>query len=74
MDFSFESLRPGEVVIWNGQMGKQQRDAVIRPAPPIREQSRPRMCGTRDECADVGAFKVSDERVIKSLRTKWGIE
>jgi hypothetical protein len=73
MDFSFESLRPGEEVIWNGTLEKRQRDAAIKPAPVVAE-SKPRMCGTRDDCADVGAFKVSDERVIKSLRTKWGIE
>jgi hypothetical protein len=41
MDYSFESLRPGEVVIWNGQMAKQQRDAAIKPAPPLGDVSRP---------------------------------
>jgi hypothetical protein len=73
MDFSFQALRRGEVVIWSGALEKQRHDSAVKPAPPIKE-SKPRMCGTRDESADVGEFKLSDEQVIRSLRTKWGIE
>ncbi len=72
MDFSSQALRPGEVVIWSGALEKARHDAATKPAPVLAE-SKPRMCGTRDDCADVGAFKVSDERVIRSLREKWGI-
>ena len=71
MDFSSQLLR-GEKVVWSAALEKAAHDATIRPAPPIKE-SKPRMCGTRDESADVGEFKLSDERIIKSLRTKWGI-
>jgi hypothetical protein len=72
MDFSSQLLR-GEKVVWSAALEKAAHDAAIRPAPPIKE-SKPRMCGTRDECADPGAFKISDEQVIRSLREKWGIE
>jgi hypothetical protein len=76
MDFSSQALRRGEVVIWSGSLEKQRHDATVKPAPPVADESRPRMCRqphSRDECADVGEFKVSDERVIRSLRRKWGI-
>jgi hypothetical protein len=71
MDFE-SSLRPGEKVIWSAAIEKREHDAATKPAPPIRE-SKPRMCGTRDECADVGAFRFSDEQVVKRLREKWGV-
>jgi hypothetical protein len=73
MDFSSQALRRGEVVIWSGSLEKQRHDAATRPAPPVPEEHKPRMCRTRDESADVGEFKLSDERVIRSLRRKWGI-
>jgi hypothetical protein len=73
MDFSFQRLRPNERVIWSGELEKRQHDAMTKPAPAIREESKPRTCRTRNQCADVGEFHVSDEQVIKSLRTKWGI-
>ena len=71
MDFSSQLLR-GEKVVWSAALEKAAHDATIRPAPPIKE-SKPRMCQS-SECADPGAFKISDEQVIRSLRTKWGIE
>jgi hypothetical protein len=72
VDFSFQRLRPNERIVWSPALEKAAHDATIRPAPSLAEESRPRMC-QRDQCADVGAFKVSDERVIRSLRKKWGI-
>jgi hypothetical protein len=70
---NFESsLRPGEKVVWSAQLEKAAHDATIRPAPPVTE-SKPRMCGTQDG-ADVGAFKVSDERIARALREKWGVK
>ncbi len=71
MNFSSQLL-PGEKIIWSGALEKARHDAATKPAPSLAE-SKPRMCGTRDDCVDVGAFKVSDERVIRSLREKWGI-
>ena len=73
MDFSSQALRRGEVVVWSGSLEKQLHDAAVKPAPPIREVSKPRMCGTQDG-ADVGAFKVSDERIVRALREKWGMK
>jgi hypothetical protein len=64
VDFSFESLRPGEKVIWNGQMEKQQRDAAIKVAPPISDESRPNIRIHEH---------VIDERIVRAIRGKWGI-
>lgn len=71
MDFSSQLLR-GERVVWSAALEKAAHDATIRPAPALKEH-KPRMCGTREECLDVGPFKIADERVIRSLREKWGI-
>ena len=71
MDFSSQALRRGEIVIWSGALEKQRHDAAVKPAPPIKEH-KPRLC-RRPDSADVGEFKLSDERVIRSLRRKWGI-
>lgn len=72
MNFSSQ-LRPGEVVVWNAEIEKRQHDAAIKPAPPISEESKPRMICQRDECADVGEFHVRDRQAIRAIRTKWGI-
>jgi hypothetical protein len=41
MDFSFESLRPGEKVIWNGTLEKLQHDAETKPAQPLADEPKP---------------------------------
>ena len=64
MDFSFESLRPGEVVIWNGEMEKRQRDAATKPAPPISDETRPNIRIHEH---------VIDERIVRAIRGEWGI-
>jgi hypothetical protein len=72
----FQPLRRGEVVIWSGSLEKQRHDAAVRPAPPIRDESKPRMCRqphSRDESADVGEFHVNNQKAIRALRQKWGI-
>jgi hypothetical protein len=64
------------VVVWSGVLEKQRHDQQVRPAPPIREESRPRMCREKSVDVDrftVREFRVADERVIRSLRRKWGI-
>lgn len=65
MDFSFQSLRPGDVVIWNGEMEKRQREAATKPAPQLADEPRPNI-RIREH--------VIDERIVRSLRGKWGIE
>lgn len=65
MDFSFQAIRPGELVIWNGQIEKQQRDAATKPAPPLADETKPNI-RIREH--------VIDERIVRSLRGKWGIE
>jgi len=74
MDFSSQALRPGEVVIWSGALEKARHDAATKPAPPLAEESRPRMRQCEKSVDVSTVFNVSDERVIRSLRTKWGIE
>jgi hypothetical protein len=64
VDFSFEALRPGEVVVWNGQIEKQQRDAAIKPAPVVADESRPNI-HIREH--------VIDERIVRVIRGEWGI-
>jgi hypothetical protein len=59
MNFSFESsLRPGEKVIWNGQMEKQQCDAAVKPAPPLAEVPRPNI-RIREHVRKADSFKVT---------------
>ena len=74
MDFE-SSLRPGERIVWNGVLEKQQHDKAIRPAPPIKEEPKPRMCRekVRKADADVGEFHVSNPDAVRRLRQKWGL-
>lgn len=75
MDFSSQTLRPGEVVIWSAELEKQQHDRAIRPAPPIKEEHKPRMCRekVRKADTDVGEFRVSNPDAVRRLRQKWGL-
>jgi hypothetical protein len=77
VDFSFERLRPNERVVWSGTLEKMQRDKTTKPAPPIREESKPRMCRqpqVRDECSNIGEFHLNNQHVIRALREKWGVK
>jgi hypothetical protein len=77
MDFSFARLRPNERVVWNGQLEKAAHDAAVKPAPPIKEEHRPRMCRepkVREECSGPGEFHVNNQKAIRALRQKWGLK
>ena len=65
MDFSFQALRPGEVVIWNGEMDKRKCDAVKKSAPALSDEPKPNI-RIREH--------VIDDRIVRSVRGKWGIE
>jgi hypothetical protein len=56
MDFSSQTLRRGEVVIWSGALEKQRHDAATRPAPPLADESRPNV-HIREHCSARGAEK-----------------
>ena len=79
MDFSTALCR-GERVVWSAQIEKEKHDATIRPAPVIAEDKQPRMCHEKhgalsesNKVSNAGEFRVTDQRVIKALRRKWGI-
>lgn len=78
MDFSSQALRSGEVVVWSGELEKQRHDAQVKPAPPIREEHKPRMCRQPhvrdDECSKVGEFSINNRKAIRALRQKWGVK
>ena len=76
MNFS-SALQAGEIVVWNGELEKRKHDAGTRPAPPLAEESRPRMCiesHGRDEGSNVGEFSINNQRVIRALRERWGVK
>jgi len=65
------------VVVWSGELEKRAHDAAIRPAPPIADESKPRMCRqpqVRDECSKVGEFSINNQRLIRALREKCGLK
>ncbi len=62
MNLWFEPLRPNERVFWSGELEKRQRDAAIKPAPSLAEESKPRM-RVRDE-----------DHIVKAIRGEWGIK
>jgi hypothetical protein len=84
MDFSSQALRPGEVVIWSGELEKRQHDAATKPAPQISDESRPNIrilehCSARGAENGVPRKKsvskpVIDERIVRAIRGEWGIE
>lgn len=77
MDFSSQSLPPGYVVIWSGELEKRQHDRQTKLAPLLSDESRPRMRIRDVRLADADqrntVAALHEHHIVKAISDEWGI-